>query len=64
MSGTGADVGAADEIRAETRRDYPGWNPRLSLAGRWWARTIDTHTPERLRVFLFGQEGFAGEGTP
>jgi len=29
------------------------------LAG-WWARTIDTHIPERLRVFLFGQEGFAG----
>jgi hypothetical protein len=64
-------VGAADEIRAEIGREYPGWNPWQSSAGRWWAArvgrapsggamTVDGDTPDQLRAALAEQEGIAG----
>jgi len=64
-AGAGADM--TDEIRAEIGRDYPGWNPWQSSAGRWWAArtgrppsggamTVDADTPDELRAALSEQE--------
>lgn len=75
----GAGKGAAggkresdDTVTAEIGRDFPGWQPWRSSAGRWWAvrrvaapppgapaewaRTVDGDTPEKLRAALSVQE--------
>lgn len=66
----------SDGTLAEIGRDFPGWHPWRSSAGRWWAvrraagpplgapdewaRTVDADTPEGLRAVLAGQEGLTG----
>lgn len=71
MSRAWARGDAADEIRAEIGRDYPGWNPWKSSAGRWWAArsgrapsggamTVDGDTPDELRAALAEQERLGG----
>jgi hypothetical protein len=65
-----------DDVMAGIGRDFPGWHPWRSSAGRWWAvrraagpppdapdewaRTVDGDTPEELRAVLAGQEELAG----
>lgn len=55
-----------EQIRAEIIREYPGWNPWQSDAGRWWAartgRTVDGDTPDELRAALAEQERLGGDG--
>lgn len=73
MGRAGAGAGTADEIRAEIGRDYPGWNPWQSSAGRWWAArtgrapvdgamTVDGDTPDELRAALAEQERLGRDG--
>jgi len=66
------DTATLDELG----RDFPGWQPWRSSAGRWWAvrraaapppdapeqwaRTVDGDPPEELRAALAGQEALAG----
>ena len=65
-----------DGALAGIGRDFPGWQPWRSSAGRWWAvrrsraaparppvewaMTVDADTAEELRAALAGQEGLAG----
>ena len=63
---------AQESTLAEIGREYPGWRPWRSSAGRWWAvrlatrtpvnppnawaRTVDGDDPEQLRAALAAQE--------
>ena len=67
----------SDGTLAEISRDYPGWHPWRSSAGRWWAvrlatrtpadvpaewaRTIDGDTAGDLRAALAAQEELTGD---
>jgi hypothetical protein len=62
---------AAGTAKAEIGRDYPGWQPWQSSAGRWWAvrtgrppsggaMTVDADTPDGLRAALAEQERLGG----
>jgi hypothetical protein len=66
MGGARARAVTDEQIRAEIRRDYPGWNPWQSDAGRWWAartgRTVDGDTPDELRAVLAEQESPGSDG--
>jgi hypothetical protein len=70
----------SDATLAEIGRDYPGWHPWRSSAGRWWAvrsearapadapaewaRTIDGDTAGDLRAALAAQEKLTGHAPP
>jgi hypothetical protein len=74
--GTSGQQREPDGRLAELGRDFPGWQPWRSSAGRWWAvrrlatpppgapdewaRTVDGDTPRELRAALAEQEGLAG----
>jgi len=76
---TGNAVGGqrdSDDTLAGISRDYPGWHPWQSSAGRWWAvrlatrtpahvpgewaRTVDGDTVRDLRAALTAQEELTG----
>jgi hypothetical protein len=70
----------SDGTLAEISRDYPGWHPWRSSAGRWWAvrlatrtpadvpvewaRTVDGDTAGDLRAALAAQEELTGHAPP
>jgi len=70
----------SDATLAEIGREYPGWHPWRSSAGRWWAvrlaartpadvpeewaRTIDGDTARDLRAALAAQEELTGHAPP